>query len=85
MMMKITYEPWPLTAGPVSDVSGDSDFSLLFHHHLFSLRLETQDRLYKPTDIADRVSGVSGFFTAPVLKTVDFTNHLNRLHLTAPS
>ena len=58
---------------------------LYFSTTTYSRPLETQDRLYKPTDIADRVSGVSGFFTAPVLKTVDFTNHLNRLHLTAPS
>jgi hypothetical protein len=64
MIKKRTYV---LTVGPVSDVSGDSDFSLLFHH-LFSLFLETQDRLYKATDITDQVSGVSGFFTAPLLK-----------------
>jgi hypothetical protein len=62
MIMKRTYV---LTVGPVSDVSGDSDFSLLFHHLFF---LETQDRLYKATDITDQVSGVSGFFTAPLLK-----------------
>ena len=64
MIKKRTYV---LTVGPVSDVRGDSDFSLLFHH-LFSLFLETQDRLYKATDITDQVSGVSGFFTAPLLK-----------------
>jgi hypothetical protein len=30
--------------------------------------LETQRKLYKPTDIADRVSDVSGFFIAPLSK-----------------